>query len=68
MGADYWVGFIGTQYLFHPVPTGVSFGDYFPSESQKLGQRASHGCVRLSVADAQWFYNSIPDGTPVHIL
>lgn len=67
VGADYWVAFIGTQYLFHSVPTTYNFGEYIPSEGMKLGSPASHGCVRLSVADAKWFYDNIPDGTAVHI-
>ena len=49
MGADYWVQFYGS-YLFHSVPTGEAFGDYLPEEGAKLGQPASHGCVRLAVA------------------
>lgn len=67
MGGDYWVGFIGAKYLFHSVPTRVNFGDYIVEEAQKLGVPASHGCVRLSVPDANWVYSNIPDGTPVHI-
>ena len=67
IGADYWVGFIGAQYLFHSVPTSYNFGDYIPSEGRKLGSPASHGCVRLSVPDAKWFYDHIPDGAKVHI-
>lgn len=67
MGGDYWVGFIGAKYLFHSVPTRVNFGDYIVEEAQKLGSPASHGCVRLSVPDANWFYTNIPDGTAVHI-
>lgn len=67
VGADYWVGFIDGLYLFHSVPTGYKFGSYIPSEGAKLGRPASHGCVRLSVADAKWFYANIPDGTSVHI-
>jgi len=66
MGADYWVQFSGS-YLFHSVPTGEAFGDYLPEEGAKLGQPASHGCVRLTVADAQWFYDQVPDGTLVTI-
>lgn len=67
IGADYWVGFIGAQYLFHSVPTNYNFEEYIPSEGRKLGSPASHGCVRLSVPDAKWFYKNIPDGTAVHI-
>jgi lipoprotein-anchoring transpeptidase ErfK/SrfK len=32
------------------------------SEADKLGAPASHGCIRLSVEDAYWFYNIIPAG------
>ena len=67
VGADYWVGFIDAEYLFHSVPTNHEFGNYIRSEGMKLGKPASHGCVRLSVADAKWFYENIPDGTSVHI-
>lgn len=65
-GADYWVQFYG-PYLFHSVPTGTNSGEYMEEEGNKLGQPASHGCVRLTVADAEWFYNQIPEGTPVTI-
>lgn len=66
MGADYWVRFKG-PYLFHSVPTGVNAGDYLADEGAKLGHPASHGCVRLSIADAKWFYDQMPSGTPVTI-
>ncbi|WP_234445994.1 L,D-transpeptidase [Bifidobacterium longum] len=66
MGADYWVRFNG-PFLFHSVPTGANSGEYMEEEGNKLGQPASHGCVRLTVADAEWFYNQIPEGTPVTI-
>lgn len=66
-----WAPTIGCSstgsYLFHSVPTGEAFGDYLPEEGAKLGQPASHGCVRLTVADAQWFYDQVPDGTLVTI-
>lgn len=28
---------------------------------------ASHGCVRVSMADAAWLIQRVPDGTPVHL-
>ncbi|MDT2756577.1 L,D-transpeptidase family protein [Enterococcus asini] len=56
-------------YLFHTVPiafpgTTTVFNQI---EGAKLGQRASHGCIRLSVPDARWFYYNIPYNTPVQI-
>lgn len=66
-GAKYWVGFIGGTYLFHSVPMDQA-GRIIPGEAAKLGTPASHGCVRLSLDDAHWFYSTIPDGTPVQIL
>lgn len=32
-----------------------------------LGSRASHGCVRLSVENAEWIYRNIPAGTTCRI-
>ena len=34
---------------------------------RKLGRRASHGCIRLKVEDAQWIYENCPSGTTVVI-
>ena len=34
----------------------------------KLGTTASHGCVRLTVADAKWIYDNCPLGTKVVIF
>ncbi|MBO6109041.1 MAG: L,D-transpeptidase, partial [Eubacterium sp.] len=36
-------------------------------EYNKLGTIASHGCVRLTVADAKWIYEKLPSGTPIII-
>ena len=33
-----------------------------------LGSKASHGCVRLKVEDAQWIAENCPPGTCVHIF
>ena len=34
---------------------------------RKLGRPASHGCIRLTVEDAQWIYENCPSGTTVVI-
>lgn len=36
-------------------------------EFNKLGKTASHGCVRVSTADAKWIYNNCKVGTKVTI-
>ncbi|WP_218841890.1 L,D-transpeptidase [Lacticaseibacillus absianus] len=68
MGAHYYTSFLNHgQYLFHTVPTDAN-RQYIPAEAAKLGKEpASHGCVRLSIPDAQWIMNTVPEGTPVTI-
>lgn len=67
-GAKYWRSFLDHGiYLFHSVPTDEA-GNFIPEEAEQLGKKAnSHGCIRLSVADAQWFYTAIPYNTKVVI-
>lgn len=54
--------------LFHSVwyykktPSSLSSSAY-----NKLGVTASHGCVRLTVADAKWIYDNVPSGSPVTV-
>ena len=66
-GARYWVGFIGGTYLFHSVPMDKN-GAIIDAEARKLGKPASHGCVRLSLENAQWFYETVPSGARVRIV
>lgn len=56
--------------LFHSVwyyengeKDSISVAQY-----NKLGTTASHGCVRLTVADAKWIYDNCPLGTEVKII
>lgn len=52
--------------LFHSVPyLSADPGSLEYWEYDKLGTSASAGCVRLTVADAQWIFNNMPSGTPV---
>ena len=37
------------------------------STVSKLGQKASHGCIRLEVKHAKWIYDNCPMGTTVEI-
>lgn len=67
-GARHWVSWKGHGiYLFHSVPVN-KYGKYVISEAKTLGKKnSSHGCVRLSVADANWVYNHVPYGMKVVI-
>ena len=66
-GARYWVSWLNHgEYLFHSVPTDAK-GRIIADEARKLGQKASHGCIRLSLADAKWLYENLPFGAKVVI-
>lgn len=65
-GGYYWTEFNGGEYLFHSVPFDKNY-QLEPEEAAKLGTPASHGCVRLSIADAKWIYTHVPRGTKVTI-
>lgn len=69
MGANYWSSFKDQGvYMFHSVPTDVN-GNYIEEQALLLGKKpASHGCVRLSIADAKWVKEAIPTGTEVEII
>lgn len=54
--------------LFHSVPYYTQSKDDLEwEEYNKLGQAASAGCVRLTVADAKWIYDNCKSGTTVII-
>jgi lipoprotein-anchoring transpeptidase ErfK/SrfK len=66
-GGKWWVSFRDWGiYLFHSVPTNRN-GEIIPEEAAKLGRPASHGCVRLSMDDSRWLYDTIPEEAPVDI-
>lgn len=54
--------------LFHSVYySGTNPGRLYYGAYNKLGNAASHGCVRLCVADAKWIYDNCASGTKVEI-
>lgn len=66
-GAEYWVSWKNHgEFLFHSVATDKN-GAIIPSEAAKLGHKASHGCIRLTVPDAKWIYDNIKYNTKVVI-
>ena len=62
IGPDYnlpgvpWVSYFYAGYAIH--------GTYWHNN---FGTPMSHGCVNMTTADAKWFYDFAPVGTPVHV-
>ena len=52
--------------LFHSVTYNVN-QELNQISVNNLGKKASHGCIRLAVEDAQWIYDNCPLGTTVVI-
>ncbi|WP_336183847.1 L,D-transpeptidase [Bacillus sp. 205(2023)] len=66
-GAEYWVSWKNHgEFLFHSVPM-TKDKKVIEKEAKKLGAKASHGCIRLSIPDAKWIYENIPEHTKVVI-
>ena len=66
--ARYWTR-INSSIAFHSVIyNAVSLGSMNTKSYRKLGQRASHGCIRLTVADAKWIFDNVGAGTVVSIV
>jgi lipoprotein-anchoring transpeptidase ErfK/SrfK len=61
-GAKYWVRFNGS-YLFHSIALNKDGS----VKDAVLGVRRSDGCVRMSMNDIRWFYESVPEGSKVKV-
>lgn len=65
--AQYWTK-INEYIAFHSVTySEVDYDALNVKSYNRLGRRASHGCVRLLVSDAQWVYENIREGVVVTI-
>ena len=65
--AQYWTR-INSGIAFHSVTySSVNTMALNTSSYKNLGSRASHGCIRLTVADAKWIYDNVGEGTVVTI-
>ncbi|WP_166636433.1 L,D-transpeptidase family protein [Fonticella tunisiensis] len=58
----YYTRFYGS-YLFH----SVILDNNGKIVDGRLGMKLSHGCVRLSIENAKFIYDNIPNGTTVYI-
>lgn len=65
--AQYWTR-INENIAFHSVIyNAVDYNALSVKSYNKLGQRASHGCIRLLVSDAKWIYDNLGKGVVVTI-
>lgn len=60
----YYTQFYG-DYLFHSIL--YQPGSKTVIQESGLGKLSSHGCVRLSIENAKWIYDNIPNGTKVYV-
>ncbi len=61
-GAKYWVRF-NDSYLFH----SVAMDQNKKIVDNVLGERRSSGCIRMSVENAKYIYEKVPDKTTVFV-
>lgn len=65
--AQYWTK-INSSIAFHSVIyNSYDTMDLSIKSYKNLGKRASHGCIRLTVADAKWIYDNCGEGVVVTI-
>jgi len=64
-GGRYYIKFF-SNYLIHSIPVD-SKGNIIEEEKKKIGNPASHGCIRISMEDSKWVYDNIPQGSQITI-
>ncbi len=65
--AQYWTKINGGIAFHSVIYREVNTQSLSVKSYNKLGSRASHGCIRLQVADAKWIYDNVGAGTVVTI-
>ncbi|MFZ3171633.1 MAG: stalk domain-containing protein [Carboxydocellales bacterium] len=66
--AKFFTSFLGWgKYMFHSIIFDKKGQKIQPIAAERLGFKASHGCIRLPIHDAYWIYQNIPQGTKVVI-
>jgi lipoprotein-anchoring transpeptidase ErfK/SrfK len=58
----YWTRFSG-NYLLHSILLTASGKIY----NATVGKRASHGCIRMPLDMAKWYYEKMPSGSLIWV-
>lgn len=67
--SGHYATLIWGDFLFHSVPYyGADNSRLKTEEYNRLGEKASAGCIRLAVSDAKWIYDNCLSGTPVRLF
>lgn len=66
--ARYWTKINGSIAFHSVIYNAVDLKAVNTKSVNMLGSRASHGCIRLTVADAKWIYDNVGKGTIVSIV
>ena len=66
--ARYWTKINGSIAFHSVIYNAVDLKAVNTKSVNMLGSRASHGCIRLTVADAKWIYDNVGAGTIVSIV
>ena len=56
---------LGTRWMGLSVPL---VGIHGTPDAASIGYSASHGCIRMRIADAEWLFNNVALGTTVFIV
>jgi L,D-transpeptidase ErfK/SrfK len=56
---------LGTRWMGLSEP---GIGIHGTPDAASIGYSASHGCVRMNIADAEWLFEHVSEGTTVFIV
>lgn len=67
--SGHYATLIWGDWLFHSVPYYGPQNDLLKTEEyNKLGEKASAGCIRMTVSDAKWIFDNCLSGTSVRLF
>ncbi len=62
------MGALGTRWIGFLEANGGEYGIHGTNQPSSVGQYSSHGCIRMTVADAEDLFDRVDFGTPVEVI